>query len=87
MERTTLYFYTKSNCPLCDEAREVLEELKLAERYTIVEKDIESDDQLLEQYGLMIPVLELNGEIIQYGRFVKKDLNFRLNHVKFTESC
>ena len=34
--------------------------------------DIEESDELTEKYGLMIPVVELNGEEIQYGQIEKE---------------
>ena len=36
--------------------------------FDINEVNIEEDDVLHEKYMLMIPVIELEGEIIQYGR-------------------
>lgn len=76
-----LFFYTKPNCPLCDEARKLLEELDITQHFHLIEKDITQDDALYEQYGLMIPVLEWQGEIIQYGNFVKKELILCLQRV------
>lgn len=35
--------------------------------FQIVEHNIEEDDQLHEKFMLMIPVVEYQGEIIQYG--------------------
>lgn len=72
MERSTLVLYTKPNCPLCEEAKKLLEEIEVTKRFRLIEKDITQDDALYEKYGLMIPVLEWQGEIIQYGNFVKK---------------
>ncbi|MFS8651886.1 MAG: glutaredoxin family protein [Caldibacillus sp.] len=81
MERSTLVLYTKPNCPLCEEAKKLLEEIEVTKRFRLIEKDITQDDALYEKYGLMIPVLEWQGEIIQYGNFVKKNLIFCLNRV------
>lgn len=81
MERPTLVLYTKPNCPLCEEAKKLLEEIGAAKHFQLIEKDITQDDALYEKYGLMIPVLEWQGEIIQYGNFVKKSLIFCLNRV------
>lgn len=59
--------YTRSNCPLCDEAKLMIglinEDFPLAYR----EVDIESDDALHEKYMLMIPVLEKDNEVLLYG--------------------
>ncbi|WP_042350712.1 glutaredoxin family protein [Bacillus massiliigorillae] len=63
-----LQLYSKKNCHLCDIAKKELELLKQRVGITYQEIDIYNDDQLLEKYGLMIPVVEYKGEIIQYGR-------------------
>lgn len=59
--------YTRSNCPLCDEAKLMIglinEDFPLSYR----EVDIESDDALHEKYMLMIPVLEKDDEVLLYG--------------------
>ena len=54
---------------------------RVTKHFRLIEKDITQDDALYEKYGLMIPVLEWQGEIIQYGNFVKKNLIFCLNRV------
>ena len=81
MKSQELVFYTKPNCPLCDDARELLVELEVPKHFHVIEKDITQDDRLYEKYGLMIPVLEWQGEILQYGNFVKKDLILCLERV------
>jgi glutaredoxin len=67
MNQATIIFYTKENCPLCDKAKYIIEELAKEFPFKIEEKDIYKDDQLLELYQVMIPVLTLNGEQIAYG--------------------
>ncbi len=62
-----IHFYTKKNCPLCEEAKDLLKLLQREITFTLLEVDIYSNDKLLEQYGLMIPVVEINGQVIQYG--------------------
>lgn len=59
--------YTRRSCPLCDEMRLMLELLKDDFPLAITEVDIETDDTLHEKYMLMIPVVEYNERIIQYG--------------------
>ncbi len=63
-----IHFYTKKNCPLCEEAKDLLKILQREMTFTLIEVDIYSNDKLLEQYGLMIPVVEINNQVIQYGR-------------------
>ncbi|MFJ7745159.1 glutaredoxin family protein [Peribacillus sp. NPDC097295] len=67
MEKDTLILYSRVQCPLCVKAKQILEELKKESELTYKEIDIHSDDVLVEKYGLMIPVIEMGGRIIQYG--------------------
>ena len=63
-----VYLYSRSNCPLCEEARLMLELVKDDINLDIEEINIEEDDELHEKYLLRIPVIESGGEIIQEGR-------------------
>ncbi|WP_342745723.1 glutaredoxin family protein [Sediminibacillus massiliensis] len=60
--------YTKENCPLCDEAKELLQALRMEEDFELEEVDIYQDDQLLEEYQLMIPVVAVEGQDVDYGQ-------------------
>ena len=60
--------YSRTNCPLCEEARLMLELVKDDINLDIEEINIEEDDKLHEKYLLRIPVIESGGEIIQEGR-------------------
>lgn len=59
--------YTRSNCPLCDEAKLMIELVNEDFPLTYQEIDIESDEALHEKYMLMIPVLEKDNEVLLYG--------------------
>lgn len=61
-------FYSRSNCPLCEEARLMLELVKEDIYLDIEEINIEENDELHEKYFLRIPVIECKGQIIQEGR-------------------
>jgi glutaredoxin len=54
--------YSRAGCHLCDAARDVL----LAERsrspFDLVEVDVGGDDDLEREYGIRIPVVEIDGE-------------------------
>jgi hypothetical protein len=67
-----LKIYSRTSCPLCVEALEELEKLKESMDIEIELVDIYSDDALLEQYQLMIPVVEYEGMVLGYGK-IKKD--------------
>ncbi|MCU9612917.1 glutaredoxin family protein [Caldibacillus lycopersici] len=71
--------YTRQGCHLCENAKEILLEIQELFEFQIQEIDIDSSDVLTEKYGLCIPVVEINGEIIQYGNIVKSDLKMYLN--------
>ena len=54
--------YSRAGCHLCDQARETI----LAERartpFRFEEVDIGADDRLERDYGLRIPVVEVDGQ-------------------------
>ncbi|GIP65259.1 hypothetical protein J32TS6_38140 [Virgibacillus pantothenticus] len=60
----TVYFYTKTACPLCDEAKWMLEMFQDEYGLQVEERDIYTNDQWLEQYQLIIPCIQVNGEIL-----------------------
>ncbi|MCM3731427.1 glutaredoxin family protein [Fictibacillus nanhaiensis] len=67
MGHKNLIFYTKIHCPLCDKAHKLLQELQTEIPFTIEIVDIYNDDALVEKYGMMIPVVEVDAEEIDYG--------------------
>jgi glutaredoxin len=60
--------YTREGCHLCENAKETILALQADHEFKLEEVDISSSDDLTERYGLMIPVVELDGEEVQYGR-------------------
>lgn len=69
-----LTFYTKPNCPLCDEARDMLEDLNREFSLAVTEVNILSNPAIYEKYKYLIPVLELEtGQVIK-ARFTESDL-------------
>ncbi|GIN95181.1 hypothetical protein J6TS1_10510 [Siminovitchia terrae] len=61
-------YYTRNKCELCKEGKLLLQLLQEDYPFKIIEKDIDASDELTEKFGLMIPVVEVCDEIIQYGR-------------------
>lgn len=55
----TLTLYTRPDCPLCDEARELVE--REAPGIHLQAVDVDGDLDLLRQYGDRIPVLVQEG--------------------------
>ncbi|UII55552.1 glutaredoxin family protein [Cytobacillus spongiae] len=68
---TIIKLYTRQGCHLCEQAMEILVDLQSEVPFVIEEVDIEKSDDLTERYGLMIPVVEWDGEEIQYGQVDK----------------
>jgi glutaredoxin len=60
MARITLY--TRKDCPLCDEAAQMLRRLAPEFGLELEEVDIEGDPALLERYGEAVPAIALDGE-------------------------
>jgi glutaredoxin len=61
----TVVLYTRPECHLCDQAREVLEAVRDGGRgadFELVERDITLDDDLHRRYLERIPVVEIDGE-------------------------
>jgi glutaredoxin len=75
LESNAFVLYSRDKCPLCDKAKLVLEEVKVESGIGYKEIDIHTDDDLLERFGLMIPVVEWKDEIVQFGNVDKSALN------------
>lgn len=63
----SLILYTRAQCHLCEEAREILEAHRswLPE---IVEVDVDTDPRLVEQFTTCVPVVSLDGKVRFRGR-------------------
>ena len=61
--------YSRPQCHLCVEVRDMLDLICDMMDLTYQEIDIHSDDELLEKYQLMIPVVEVDGEFVLSGKF------------------
>jgi hypothetical protein len=73
-----LFFYTRDGCHLCDEARELIA-LLLAEREEaakpvprVIERDIESNDDWLQEFFTTIPVIELGDRRLELALSASK---------------
>ncbi|RDU37689.1 glutaredoxin family protein [Neobacillus piezotolerans] len=72
--KSKVTFYTRSRCPLCDKAKADLLEIREAISFELEEIDIASSDKLTEEYGLMIPVILVDGIEAGYGIIDKQYL-------------
>ncbi|GHH97549.1 glutaredoxin family protein [Neobacillus kokaensis] len=77
MQKVTLY--SRGRCPLCEKAKAVLLELMKEYDFVLEEVDIEQSDELTERYGLMIPVVHIDGEEAAFGFVNKYDIS---NHLR-----
>ena len=61
-------FYSRPNCELCEEGLLTLKMVQEDLTFQIEQYNIETSDTLHEKYMFMIPVVEVNNEVIQYGQ-------------------
>jgi glutaredoxin len=54
--------YSRPGCHLCDVARETILSQRERLGFEFTEVDIEADDELELEYGIRIPVIEVDGE-------------------------
>lgn len=66
--RCAVVLYTRPGCGLCDELKGEIESSALAASIELREVNIAGDGPLEERFGLRIPVLEKDGEVICEGR-------------------
>jgi glutaredoxin len=69
-----LHYYAKADCPLCEKSRPIAADLARRFGYELESVDIESDPALGRRYGETIPVLELDGAVLAWGRFSERAL-------------
>ena len=59
---TSVVLYARDGCHLCDDARRVIEDVRVRAPFDFTEIDIETDDALIRDYGIRIPVVTVDGE-------------------------
>lgn len=62
-----IIYYSRPNCSLCDEGLTLLKLVQEDYPFDMEIVNIEEDDILHEKYMLMIPVVEKDGKIVQFG--------------------
>jgi glutaredoxin len=58
----TVRMYSRPGCHLCDDARAVILGAREAIPFAFEEVDISTEDALELEYGIRIPVVEVDGE-------------------------
>jgi glutaredoxin len=61
MMRHQVTLYGKKECCLCDEAMEVLQKVNASLPFELQKIDISNNPELLEKFGLKIPVIFVDG--------------------------
>lgn len=72
-------FYSKTNCPLCDEVRDALEDLEAEFSLHIEEVDITTNLALYERYKHSIPVLVIDGKTTLSAPITEEDIRDALS--------
>ncbi len=67
-------FYTKAGCHLCEDARDMLDDIAAQTSFELTEIDIRSDLEIFEQYRYRIPVIVINETILIEGRIDYSEL-------------
>lgn len=67
-------FYTKAGCHLCEDARDMLDDIAAEIVYNLTEIDIRSDPAIFEEYRYRIPVIIIDNETVVEGRIEYRDL-------------
>ena len=77
----TVTLFGRPGCHLCDDARDRLQALAPELGFTLVQRDIEDDDELFKRYLERIPVVVLDGEEVSDFSVDEPDLRRRLGRV------
>lgn len=75
-------FYTKAGCHLCENARELLEEIAQETPYALTEIDIRSDMAIFDTYRYRIPVIIIDQETLLEGRIDADELTRAFQQAK-----
>jgi hypothetical protein len=62
--------FTRRGCHLCEAA----EDLLVVHRLEASLVDVDGDDAVRARYGLRVPVLELDGEVVAEGRIDDREV-------------
>ena len=67
-ERPRLVVWSRTGCGLCDEMVEELRPWLAARGLDAQLRDVDDDPEARRRFGLKVPVLTLDGEIVCHGR-------------------
>lgn len=78
--------YSKSNCPLCDEAKQILNALQAQHPHELHEIDVEADEALRKRYAEQVPVVKVGAYTLR-APFQEVDLKVALAAAKDSPSA
>ena len=67
-------FYTKAGCHLCEDAREMLDDIAAQMEFELTEIDIRGNPAIFEEYRYRIPVIIIDATTVIEGRIAYSDL-------------
>jgi uncharacterized membrane protein/glutaredoxin len=80
-------FYTKEDCPLCDEAEALLQRLQGEYPFTVETVDIASDGNLFQRYQYTVPVVVVGNGLTVAAPVTEERLRWALNHAPGFETA
>ena len=81
MQRIQVTLYSKHNCSLCDKGLTLVKQLQNDFPFELEVVDIYQDDALLELYQVMIPVVTINGEEVDFGQLSEEKIRSYLENI------
>ena len=73
--------YTTAGCHLCDLADAILQSLANAHQLNIIHTEIGDNDELVERYGIRIPVLKFSDGSELGWPFEQQDIESKLSQL------
>jgi thioredoxin-like negative regulator of GroEL len=73
--------YTRANCPLCEEMQAEISRAGREGHYELRKVNVDSQRALKKEFGLRIPVLEIDGQVEFEGRLSAVDFRERLDEL------
>ena len=75
---TKVTLYTRSECHLCDQAKDIIQAARRQNTFDYEELDIDSDPGLRRLYNEEVPVIAIDGTIAFRSRLTAEELSQRL---------
>jgi glutaredoxin len=78
---STITFYSKPDCPLCDEGLAKVQVMAGRHGLRVEKVDIAGDPRLQERHRFRIPVVEFRGVELGWGRLSERGMEKRLREL------